>query len=195
MPKKKARKGTKGCLLAAAFVLLAGSAYAQQIGPVPGITSNAAPTSGTTSVPNGGTGATSLTDHGLLIGSGTAAVSVMAVCDSNKPVVGATGADPVCSAVTLPATGTVGGLFTGTATATGAEVTAESCADDATPITVTGAAVGDACFVGTPAAGPGTNIAASCFIASADTATLRFCNVDDANQTPTAGTYRATVIH
>ena len=42
----------------------------------------------------GGTGASSLTDHGVLIGSGTAAVTPLAVAATGSTLMGVTGADP-----------------------------------------------------------------------------------------------------
>src|SRR5690606_11801630 len=54
---------------------------------------------GTLPVANGGTGATSLTDHGVLVGSGTGAVSVVAPLDDDEVLMGSTGADPVAAAV------------------------------------------------------------------------------------------------
>lgn len=51
-------------------------------------------------VANGGTGASSLTDHGVLIGSGTAAVSVAAVGTDGQVLLGATGADPAFATLT-----------------------------------------------------------------------------------------------
>jgi len=52
------------------------------------------------SVANGGTGATSLTDHGVLIGSGTSAVTVSAVGTDGQIMVGATAADPIFASLT-----------------------------------------------------------------------------------------------
>ena len=50
--------------------------------------------SGTLAVGNGGTGATSLTTRGVLIGNGTSAVSATAAGTSGQVLVGYTGADP-----------------------------------------------------------------------------------------------------
>lgn len=49
---------------------------------------------GVIDVANGGTGAASLTDHGVLVGSGTAAVTALAVGSTGQTLMGATGADP-----------------------------------------------------------------------------------------------------
>jgi hypothetical protein len=46
-------------------------------------------------VARGGTGAATLTDHGVLVGSGTSAVSVTAVGTNGQALIGSTGADPV----------------------------------------------------------------------------------------------------
>lgn len=46
-------------------------------------------------VADGGTGASSLTDHGVLVGSGTGAVTPLSVGTNGQILVGSTGADPV----------------------------------------------------------------------------------------------------
>lgn len=46
-------------------------------------------------VANGGTGASSLTDHGVLVGSGTDAVTALSVGTNGQLLIGSTGADPV----------------------------------------------------------------------------------------------------
>ena len=51
--------------------------------------------SGTLVVANGGTGATSLTDGGIVLGSGTAAVTVTAQPTNGQLLIGSTGVDPV----------------------------------------------------------------------------------------------------
>lgn len=43
----------------------------------------------------GGTGAATLTDHGVLVGSGTGAVTALSVGTNGQVLVGSTGADPV----------------------------------------------------------------------------------------------------
>ena len=55
---------------------------------------------GTLPVASGGTGLTTLTDHGVLLGSGTADVTVTAVGTDGQVLVGATGADPVFATLT-----------------------------------------------------------------------------------------------
>lgn len=56
--------------------------------------------SGTLVVANGGTGATTLTDHGVLVGSGTGAVTALTVGTNGQVLVGATGADPAMATLT-----------------------------------------------------------------------------------------------
>lgn len=51
-------------------------------------------------VANGGTGTTSLTDGGVLLGSGTAAVTALGQATNGQLVIGSTGADPVVASVT-----------------------------------------------------------------------------------------------
>ena len=64
-------------------------------------------------VAEGGTGAASLTDHGVLLGSGTAAVSVTAVGTNNQVFIGQTAADPIWSSnLDLPGTLDVTGVTT-----------------------------------------------------------------------------------
>lgn len=58
-------------------------------------------------VAQGGLGLATLTLHALYVGNTTSAPNALAVCGTDKPVVGQSAADPVCSKVTLtnPATG------------------------------------------------------------------------------------------
>jgi hypothetical protein len=65
-------------------------------------------------VPFGGTGATTLTAHGILLGEGTGAITPMAVCTNGTYVRGATGADPICSTLVLPNAATQGDLMVAT---------------------------------------------------------------------------------
>lgn len=57
---------------------------------------------GGTDVPvaDGGTGVSTLTDHGVLLGSGAAAVTVTAVGTDGQVLIGATGADPAFATIT-----------------------------------------------------------------------------------------------
>jgi len=52
------------------------------------------------SVADGGTGASSLTDHGILLGSGTGAVTALGAATNGQLPIGSTGADPVLAAIT-----------------------------------------------------------------------------------------------
>jgi len=47
----------------------------------------------------GGTGASTFTDHGALVGSGTGAITALAVGTNGQLLVGSTGADPVFATV------------------------------------------------------------------------------------------------
>lgn len=51
-------------------------------------------------VANGGTGATALTDHGVLLGSDTGAITPLGVAGSGQLVIGSAGADPVLASLT-----------------------------------------------------------------------------------------------
>ncbi len=64
-------------------------------------------------VAEGGTGVATLTDHGIMLGSGTGAVTVTAVGTTNQVLIGQTGADPVWTTnVDLPGTLDVTGAAT-----------------------------------------------------------------------------------
>jgi len=96
--------------------------------------------------------------------------------------------------------GTVGAGPQGSASLTPGSITANTCSDVSlgvtvqTSDTVTQAAVGDGCVLGTPAAGPGTHISATCYFSAASTAKVRFCNSNTSNQTATTGTYKVTAL-
>jgi hypothetical protein len=51
-------------------------------------------------VPNGGTGATTLTDGGILLGSGAGAITPLGQATNGQLPIGSTGADPVLAAIT-----------------------------------------------------------------------------------------------
>jgi hypothetical protein len=51
-------------------------------------------------VDKGGTGATTLTDHGVLVGSGTSAVTALAVGTNGQVLLGSSAADPVFASLT-----------------------------------------------------------------------------------------------
>ena len=55
---------------------------------------------GTLGVDQGGTGASTLTDHGVLLGSGTDPITALGAMTDGQLVIGKTGADPVLAALT-----------------------------------------------------------------------------------------------
>ena len=55
---------------------------------------------GTLAVGDGGSGATTLTDHGVLLGSGTDPITALGVMTNGQLVIGSTGADPVVASIT-----------------------------------------------------------------------------------------------
>lgn len=57
------------------------------------------------SVDNGGTGSSSLTDGGILLGSGTSPVTVTSQPTDGQLLIGSTGVDPVLGSLTQPAAG------------------------------------------------------------------------------------------
>lgn len=59
--------------------------------------------SGILPVPNGGTGVATLTDHGLMLGSGVGAVTSLAEASNGQIPIGSTGNDPVLGAITSTA--------------------------------------------------------------------------------------------
>ena len=71
--------------------------------------------SGTLIVANGGTGATTLTDGGVLLGSGTGAITALGQATNGQLVIGSTGADPVLATLassggSIAITNTAGGI-------------------------------------------------------------------------------------
>lgn len=66
-------------------------------------------------VTEGGTGASTLLDHGVLVGSGTAAVDALAVGATGTVLQGVTGADPAWSTATYPSTVTKGDVLVASA--------------------------------------------------------------------------------
>lgn len=67
-------------------------------GPI--TTSGTITISGTLVVANGGTGATTLTDGGVLLGSGTGAITALGQATNGQLVIGSTGADPSLATLT-----------------------------------------------------------------------------------------------
>ncbi len=73
---------------------------------------------GTLVVSNGGTGRATLTNHGVLVGAGTTAITQLAVGTTGQVLTGVTGADPVWAAPaasSISITGNSGGALTGNA--------------------------------------------------------------------------------
>jgi hypothetical protein len=71
--------------------------------------------SGTLGVASGGTGATTLTDGGILLGSGAGAITPLAQATNGQLVIGSTGADPVLATLasaggTVTITNSAGGI-------------------------------------------------------------------------------------
>ena len=92
-------------------------------------------------VANGGTGASTLTDHGVLLGSGTGAVTALGVATNGQLVIGSTGADPSLATLTqgtgVTITNTAGGIEIA-ATGTGGTVTSVATAGTVNGLTLTG---------------------------------------------------------
>jgi hypothetical protein len=114
-------------LIILSFLLFAATAFAVPPTPpcktVTGLTdaSNVAITGGTITgitdlaVADGGTGASTLTDHGVLVGSGTSAVTPLAVGTTGQVLLGVTGADPIFGSldgIPIGATTPAAGAFT-----------------------------------------------------------------------------------
>lgn len=73
---------------------------------------------GTLVVSNGGTGRATLTNHGVLVGAGTTAITQLAVGTTGQVLTGVTGSDPVFAAPaasSISITGDSGGALTGSA--------------------------------------------------------------------------------
>lgn len=95
-------------------------------------------------VAQGGTGASSLTDHGVLVGSGTGAVTPLAVGTNGQILVGATGADPAFQTMSGDATLASNGAITIANGAVSAAKLADAVADALVVATATqGAEAGD----------------------------------------------------
>lgn len=78
----------------------------------------------------GGTGLATLTTHAVQIGEGTSSPNQMAVCGTGVPVVGVTGADPICSA-----SGALGTNAFSSTTIPAAQVAANLASSGATGVT------------------------------------------------------------
>lgn len=93
---------------------------------------------GTLVVSNGGTGRATLTNHGLLVGAGTAAITQLANATNGQLPIGSTGADPVLATITAGANVTVtngAGTITIAANATSATFNYVSVNHAASPYT------------------------------------------------------------
>ena len=90
--------------------------------------------SGTLGVASGGTGATTLTDGGILLGSGAGAITPLAQATNGQLVIGSTGADPV-----LATLASVGGTVTITNSAGGINLEAAAGVFGANPTASVGA--------------------------------------------------------
>ena len=92
-------------------------------------------------VANGGTGASTLTDGGVLLGSGTGAVTALGQATNGQLVIGSTGADPVLSTLTagtgVTITNTAGAIEIAAA-GSGGTVTSVSGTGNVNGITLTG---------------------------------------------------------
>ena len=92
-------------------------------------------------VANGGTGASTLTDGGVLLGSGTGAVTALGQASNGQLVIGSTGADPVLSTLTagtgVTITNTAGGVEIAAA-GSGGTVTSVATAGTINGLTLTG---------------------------------------------------------
>lgn len=66
--------------------------------------------SGTITVPNGGTGQTSLTNHGVLVGAGTSAITQLSAAGANTFLAGVAGSDPAFRAVDISTADVTGNL-------------------------------------------------------------------------------------
>ena len=91
----------------------------------------------------GGTGAATLTDHGVLVGSGTGAVTALAVGTTGQLLVAATGADPAFSS-SAEADFTFGGAESGSSRRLTLENTSNTAGSNAVlSITTAGGSAGD----------------------------------------------------
>ncbi|MFH1147216.1 MAG: hypothetical protein V1736_05860 [Pseudomonadota bacterium] len=97
---------------------------------------------GTLGVDQGGTGLATITDHGIMLGSGASAVTPMAILDTGQMVVGVTGADPTTVAANITTTKKFL-AETGTGTAGATPVFDTIISGDLTTALTTPPAIGD----------------------------------------------------
>lgn len=100
---------------------------------------------GLVTVPYGGTGLITITDHGVMVGSGTGNVTPLAVGTNGQVLVGSTGADPVFAAITpgegIDITGGAGTLQIDCELASDSNKGVVELATDAEAVTGTGTAL------------------------------------------------------
>jgi len=147
-------------------------------------------------VSKGGTGTTSLTNHGVLVGSGTSSITALAVGATNQVLLGSTGADPTWGAVDLTTdiTGTLpvgnGGIGTTTLTDHGVLIGSGAGA-------VTAASVGSTgeLLVGATGSDPafGTSANGDFTFTSSTAASTRILTVTNTDDTDTGSGARVTV--
>ena len=117
---------------------------------------------GTLPVGNGGSGAATLTDHGVLVGSGTGAITALAVGTNGQVLVGSSAADPVFATIasadsTITVTGGAGTLDL----ATGSAV-AKSFATDSGTATPSSGTITIAGGTNCNTAGSGSTVTINC---------------------------------
>ena len=107
-------------------------------------TQNAIDTNKPIGVDDGGTGAATLTDHGVLVGSGTVAITALTVGTAGQLLVGSTGADPAFDDI-AEADFTFGGAASGSDRTLTVSNTSNTASSDAkVDIQVGGTSAGDA---------------------------------------------------
>jgi|TARA_R100000149_G_scaffold65755_1_gene41348 hypothetical protein len=100
--------------------------------------------SGTLAVESGGTGASSLTDGGILLGSGTSAITVLGQATNGQIPIGSTGGDPVLGTITAGSGISVtngSGSIEIASTSSGGTVTSIDVSGGTTGLTTTGGPV------------------------------------------------------
>lgn len=81
-----------------------------------------------------------------------------------------------------------------TSSQTPGSMSASACLDSSA-ITLASAAAGASCIVGTPAAGAGTGVSATCYVSSTGNVKIRWCNSSTGTPTATSGTYDIRVFN
>jgi len=96
------------------FFQVSGPAGSVKTYTFPNVSSTVLTTASVITVPQGGTGDTSLTTNGVMIGEGTANVNVTAAGTNGQILTGQTGADPLFETMTGDGTFSSAGVFTDT---------------------------------------------------------------------------------